>query len=107
MFAWMAQVWARPGGQSWREVKQIIDFVKDNEVYPQLYIYSAADVVVLSSSIEAHMQARAPSRRMTFMLGCMLILQADVHHNTNTKLIGKVVPVCGLEEELLFSRLYS
>lgn len=70
----MAQVWARPGGQSWREVKQIIDFVKDNEAYPQLYIYSAADVVVLSSSIEAHMQARAPSISLASMLASVLFL---------------------------------
>ena len=69
-------MYARPGGQNWREVQKIINFVKDNEAYPQLYVYSAADVVVLGSSVEAHMQARAQSRSvpsmLTFVLTCRL-----------------------------------
>ena len=53
-------------------MQKIINFVKDNEAYPQLYVYSAADVVVLSSSVEAHMQARAPSKIVASWLTCVL-----------------------------------
>ena len=77
-------MWTRPGGQSWREVKHIIDFVKEHEDFPQLYIYSAADMVVLSSSIEAHMQARAPGTGMALLLLCVPLLRkfyADARHS--------------------------
>ena len=53
---------------------QINDFVKEHEAFPQLYIYSAADTVVLSSSIEAHMQARGPGNSMALLLVCVLLL---------------------------------
>lgn len=56
----MLQVWTRPGGPRWRAMKRTIEFVRENEAFPQLYIYSTADVVIRSSSIEAHMQARRP-----------------------------------------------
>ena len=59
----MLQVWTRPGGPRWRAVKRTIEFVEENEAFPQLYIYSTADMVIRSSSIEAHMQARRHGRQ--------------------------------------------
>ena len=60
MHALGGQVWTRPGGPRWRVVKQTIAYVEENQAFPQLYIYSTADAIIYSSSIEAHMQARRP-----------------------------------------------
>ncbi|KAK9826764.1 hypothetical protein WJX81_007288 [Elliptochloris bilobata] len=50
------KVWCRRGGHRWRALEALIGSVLANEAFPQLYIYSVADLVIRRSSIEAHIQ---------------------------------------------------